>query len=259
MTFETDTILKLAPGVWMLNAVDNCLWADLGEGVLVVDALEDLSMCPLIPEDILATAGKPMKWVVNTHGDSDHVACNAGWAAGGATILAHEEVARKLAGRPGCPSVTFTDRYTLEGDRQDAHLRWLGGAHSPGDTIVYLPHARILCIGDLFSWGLIPFPAFDTGRAARLVEVLNSILEYDADTIVCGHGPVLTPEHIRRWLNYFEELRHTVSALAEKGLSLEAILAECPPPDDMRGWWRFTEWKHNQNISVLLGEKGKRE
>ena len=125
--------------------------------------------------------------------------------------------------------------------------------------MVFFSHARILCVGDLFGWGLIPFPAFDTDRADRLVDVLNAILEYDADTIVCGHGPILTPDHIQRWLVYFKDLRRTVSALAEKGLSLEGIRSECPPPADMREWWRFTEWKHNQNISVLLGTRGKRE
>jgi cyclase len=259
MTFESDTVLRLAPGVWMRNAVDNCLWADLGDGVLVVDALEDLSMCPIIPEDVLATAGKPLRWVVNTHGDRDHVACNAAWAEGGATIIAHEAILGKLAGQPGCPSVTFQDRFTIDGGLHEAHLRWLGGAHSPSDTVVHLPFARVLCVGDLFGWGLIPMPVFESERAARLTEVLRTILEYDVDIVVCGHGPVLALNHIRRWLTYFEDVRSDVFNLAGQSFSAVEIDHRCPAPEDMRDWWRFVDWKHKQNISVLLGGKGKRE
>lgn len=259
MTFESDTILRLAPGVWMRNAVDNCLWADLGDGVIVVDALEDLAMAPLIAEDVQATAGKAMRWVVNTHADRDHIACNEEWAASGAVIIAHQAIAEKLAGQPGCPTVTFTERFTLDGGEHEAQLRWLGGAHSASDTVVYLPQGKVLCIGDLFGWGLIPIPAYDKARAARLVEVLNEILLYDAETVVCGHGPVFKLEHVQRWLDYFAALQAEVADLAAQGLPVEQIQDRCPPPDDMKDWWRFVDWKHAQNIAILLGEQGKRE
>jgi glyoxylase-like metal-dependent hydrolase (beta-lactamase superfamily II) len=243
----------------MRNAVDNCLWTDLGDGVLVVDALEDVAMGPLIAEDVQATAGKPLRWVVNTHGDRDHIACNEEWAAAGAVIIAHETIAEKMAGRPGCPTVTFQQEYTLDGGLHEAIFRWLGGSHSSSDTVVYIPHRKIICVGDLFAWGLIPIAAYEPVRSARLVEVLRSILEYDADIVVCGHGPVASPAHIRRWLAYYEPLRDTVAALAARGLTAEEIEEQCPPPDDMRDWWRFVDWKHNQNIRILMGEKIKRE
>lgn len=253
MTFETDIIRKLAPGVWMRNAVDNCLWADLGDGVLVVDSLEDRAMCPIIPEDVEATAGKPIRWVVNTHAHADHIACNADWAERGATVIGHEAIGAALEGRPGRPEITFAERYTLEGERNEARLEWVGGGHTDGDTLVYLPWARVLHVGDLFLWGLLPIASLTEGAANRLIEALRRILSYDADTLVCGHGPNFTPDHVRRWLVYFEELRRCVPELSRSGMGAEAIAEAFSTPDDMRDWWRFSEWKHRRNIDIVLG------
>jgi glyoxylase-like metal-dependent hydrolase (beta-lactamase superfamily II) len=238
----------------MRNAVDNCLWADLGDGVVVVDSLEDRSMCPIIPEDIEATSGSRMRWLVNTHADTDHITCNGAWADMGATVIAHEKVREAMGERHGRPEITFEDRYTIEGSHRDAQLEWVGGAHTAADTLVYFPWARVLHVGDLFLWGLLPMARVTDERTARLCEVMERILSYDADILVCGHGPVFTRDHIRRWLTYFEELRQRVPLLARQGMSADAIAAVFPPPDDMSDWWRFSEWKHRRNIDVLLRE-----
>lgn len=252
MSFETDVVLKLAPQVWMRNAVDNCLWADLGGGALVVDALEDRAMCPIIPEDVETTSGQKMRWVVNTHADTDHITCNAAWADMGATVVGHTAIRAAMGEVPGRPTVTFDDRYTLEGDREEARLEWVGGAHSPGDTLVWFPWAGVIHVGDLFLWGLLPIAEISRNRRDRLVYALNRVLETDANVIVCGHGPVLEPRHIRRFLVYLDQLYDTVKALQAQDLSREDIHRAFPPPDDMYDWWRFRDWKHHHNVNIVL-------
>lgn len=252
MTFESDVIIKLARGVWMRNAVDNCLWADLGGGVVVVDSLEDRAMCGIIPEDVEATSGEKMRWVVNTHAHTDHIACNGEWADMGAVIIAHEAVRDAMGDRHGRPQITFSDHYVIEGDRNEAHLEWVGGSHTDADTIVFFPWARVLHVGDLFLWGLLPISQLTDESAERLGGALRRVLEYDAETLVCGHGPVFTREHIRRWLDYFDDLRRRVPELAASGKDADAIAAAFPAPEDMRDWWRFSEWKHRRNLDVVL-------
>ena len=83
-------------------------------------------------------------------------------------------------------------------------------------------------------------------------EVLDRVLEYDAQAVICGHGPVCTLEHIRRFVTYFNETLERVPALAKEGKSAEEIAALVPPPADMEDWWRFTAWKHAKNIEMIL-------
>jgi len=250
--FDTDVILKLGHGVWMRNAVDNCLWADLGGGAVVVDALEDRSMCAIIPEDVEATSGQRMRWVVNTHADTDHITCNGAWADMGATIIGHESVREAMGDAHGRPDITFRDRYVVEGEREEAHLEWVGGAHSVGDTLVWFPWAGVLHVGDLFLWGLVPMAELTDTRCARLCEVMRRVLEFEAEVVVCGHGPVLTPGHIRRFLEYFETLRARVAEMKAGGMTVDEIHRAFPAPEDMRDWWRFRDWKHRQNVDLVL-------
>jgi hypothetical protein len=84
-----------------------------------------------------------------------------------------------------------------------------------------------------------------------LREVLNRVLEYDADALICGHGPTLTLDHIRRFSQYFETMLQQVPPLLAQGVSVEEIERQVPPPDDMRDWWRFVDWKHKKNIELI--------
>lgn len=251
MDFVENRVFEVAPGVFIRNAVDNCVWADLGSGVATIDALEDAGMAPVIQEDIGRTVGKPMKWLINTHWHADHIACNPAWAKAGATVIAHESVGVTTSERDGQPDITFHDRYVLEGDGRRVELEWLGGTHTPWDSVVYFPWAKVLHIADLFGWGMIPMMQVEQPKVKRLHDVLGRVLEYDADTLLCGHGPVLQPAHIRRWLAYFDDLLERVPPMVKAGKSMAEIEDAVPPPEDMRDWWRFVDWKHRRNLELV--------
>ncbi|HEY3280964.1 MAG TPA: MBL fold metallo-hydrolase [Armatimonadota bacterium] len=251
MEFEEGQILRLADGVHLRNAVDNCLWADLGNGAVVVDTLEDPGLAPRIEQYVHEITGQQVRWVINTHWDEDHIAGNPYFASRGATIIAHESCGPATDARDGQPDVTFGGSYVLEGDGREARIEWLGGTHTPADSVVYLPWAKVLHVADLFGWGLAMQRGDTPERAARTDEVLGRILSYEAEIVVCGHGPVLTQEHVRRYLNYFRELTATVPRLAAEGRSLEQIQAAFPPPEDMADWWRFVDWKHQRNVERM--------
>ena len=83
------------------------------------------------------------------------------------------------------------------------------------------------------------------------LEIEGRLLEYDADTLIPGHGPVLNKEHVARWLTYFDELLARVPPLARQGKSVDEIERDFPPPDDMQDWWRFVDWKHRRNLELV--------
>ena len=251
MTFEPDKVLELGPGVFIRNSVDNAVWADLGDGTVEIDALEETELAPVIKAEIERTIGKPMKWLINTHWHADHIACNPIWAREGATVIAHESVGAATPEADGQPNITFSSTYTLKGSEREVQLEWLGGTHTPWDSVVYFPWAKVLHIADLFGWGMIPLLKFDWNKVPRLREVLGRVQEYDAHTLICGHGPVLQKEHVARWLVYFEELIERVPPLAKEGRSLEEVAKEVTVPEDMQDWWRLTDWKHMHNLKLI--------
>lgn len=251
--FRENEVFEVAPGVWLRNMVDNSAWADLGDGVAVIDSLDPVDDAPMetqIPADIVATTGKPLKWLVNTHWHPDHIGFNGPWARLGATVVAHESCGKAQGERNGQPNITFSSTYVLQGSERRLELEWLGGTHTPWDTVVYFPWARVLHIADLFGWGMIPLVAFDQAKVDLLKRHLARVLEYDAHTYIVGHGPLVQPAHVRRWLAYVDDLQARVGDLARQGKDLEAVKAAVPVPDDMSDWWKLAAWKHEHNLRI---------
>ncbi|MDF2439323.1 MAG: hypothetical protein JWN98_307 [Abditibacteriota bacterium] len=253
MNFEwvENEVKEVGPGVWIRVAIDNISWADLGNGGVVIDALEDIEQADVVRALLKETTGQDLKWIVTTHWDVDHIACNPQWKREGAIDIAHESCAQSAGDWEGRPDMTFNDQGILRGagDRR-IEMKWMGGTHTPWDTVLYFPHAKVLHIADLFGWGLIPCQPTPE-KVTRLKQVLSEVLNYDADAVICGHGPVTNLECIQRFLTYFDDLLETVPPLVERGLSLDEIEAKVLPPADMNAWWRFTAWKHKKNIELI--------
>jgi len=255
MEFIENEVRDLGNGVWIRVAVDNIAWCDLGEGsgggAAVIDALEDASQADIVRDLIKSTTGRDLRTVVQTHWDADHIACNPQWKREGAVVIAHSSCAASAGDWEGRPNISYDDRAVLRGEgERRIEMRWLGGTHTPWDTVLYFPHARVLHIADLFGWGLIPCQP-TPAKVARLREILDIVLTYDADVLICGHGPTLTLDHIRRFRVYFEEMLAQVPPLVKAGKSNEEIKREIAPPADMESWWRFTAWKHAKNIELI--------
>lgn len=249
--FIENEIKEVGPGFWIRIAVDNISWYDMGDSATVIDALEDPAQADVVRAHIKETTGQDLKWLVQTHWDVDHIACNPQWKREGAVAIAHQSCAASAGDWEGRPDISYADHATLYGGgERRIEMQWVGGTHTPWDTLLYFPAARVLHIADLFGWGLIPCQPTPV-KVARLREVLGKVLEYDADALIAGHGPTLTLDHIRRFMSYFEQMLQDVPPLVQAGKSTEEIEAQIPPPADMEDWWRFTAWKHKKNIELI--------
>jgi cyclase len=252
MEFRDNEVKEVGPGVWMRVAVDNIAWCDLGEWAVVIDALEDPEQADVVRDLIRETTGKELKYIVTTHWDADHIACNPQWRSEGAVCIAHKSCAESAELSPGRPDIWYDDRASLRGiDDKSIQMQWAGGTHTPWDTFLYFPHAQVLHIADLFGWGLIPCKPTPE-KIARLREVYDRLLEFrDAQSVIVGHGPTCTLDHLRRFRSYMDEMLQSVPPLIEQGKSDAEIAALLPAPSDMADWWRFTDWKHAKNIELI--------
>jgi len=92
---------------------------------------------------------------------------------------------------PAYPTITFTDRLTLDLGDVTVHLQSLPAGHTAGDIAVHVPEESLLCVGDMIAEGWLP--ALD-GRSATdpddLLPKWRRLLADAAGTrhVVMGHG-----------------------------------------------------------------------
>src|SRR5216117_240635 len=171
------SIQEIAPGVnASLGGICNRGLISQGGSVLVVDS--GIAVAEAAP--LRAAAQERQKdgalYLFNTHPHSDHVYGNQIFADG--PIIAHEGVRnflvahgeQALAGwrqNPHTaalvsdvvitpPTLTFQDQMTLFIGDIEVRLLYLTRAHSPSDSVAWLPQSRTLFTGDLLFNAIVP-------------------------------------------------------------------------------------------------------
>lgn len=241
---DTPKLIRVAKGLTVRQAVDNMAWIDLGEYAVVVDALEQ----PELEGEVLAAVAsdlpdRPVRYVLNTHTHYDHVALNA--------ALVRRYGAEVVDNASG--DVPAEGRW-LEGSRRKVLMLPTPSCHTEEDCVVWVPQDRVLLVGDIFGWGLIPLTRrLCTETAALLVDTYQRLIDFDAAVVVPGHGPLCSTADLKRWVKYFHWLVAEVRRAVQAGLDDKAISRQLAPPDDMKGWWRFLAWKHADSVDKVAG------
>jgi len=240
---DEPKLVQLGDGFHVRQAVDNMAWIDMGEEILVVDALEQPELEKEVFEAIRRTTGdKPVRYVLNTHTHYDHIAFNAAFERRyGAEIVNQRSASIPAAGR------------WFEGTRRRALMAPMPGCHTKEDCIVWVPADRALFVGDIFGWGLIPLVVNLTNETASLLRKSYArLIDYGAAVVIPGHGPLCSTAELERWVEYFNWLRDVVSEAVAGGKSDAEIMREVAAPEDMKSWWRFLAWKHEDSLSKMV-------
>jgi glyoxylase-like metal-dependent hydrolase (beta-lactamase superfamily II) len=178
-------------------------------GVVVIDTGGSLANAQAIHAAIRKVTDKPVIYAVNSGGQDHRWFGNDYFKRQGTKLIASEAAARdmhergaaqevatqqflkeKFAGtRLVYPDITFQDRYTLPVADERIELIYTGGAHTPGDILVWLPKRSIVFAGDTVFvqrlLGVIP------GSALRWIKSLETLRdEIKPKIVVPGHGHV---------------------------------------------------------------------
>ncbi len=254
---------ELGVGVYALLSgrpgVDNSGFVVGERGVLVVDAHINGAMARQIQDAVRRVTPKPILYVVNTNYHGDHTFGNYAFPPE-TRIVAHRRTAERmrafehekeflLATVDGdtavfadvelrLPDTIFDDRLTLDLGGRVVEVHHFGSGNTPGDSVVYVPEARVAWTGNLVvGEGTIP-PIFEGGTGAYLVTIARLAGTIDAKTIVPGHGFLTSSATLGRYLRYLSDLIGAVRDAVASGRSLEATLAAMPvwerysPPGD---------------------------
>jgi glyoxylase-like metal-dependent hydrolase (beta-lactamase superfamily II) len=215
------------------------------DGILLVDNQMPPFDAQMVEDvrTITARDTDAVRFVINTHAHPDHLGSNAIWKARGATNVAHDNVHRSLnldfdtnlgpmtqaSVEDVQPMVTYSEEMRFRMNGQTVHVVHPAPAHTDGDSVVYFEEANVVHTGDIYLNKA--FPVVDqTGSLDGLIAALEGIAaRIDDDTrIIPGHGPVSNKAELENYTADIREMRATVAAMIEQGMTLEQVLAAKP-------------------------------
>ena len=226
------------------------------EGKLLVDAGIAVSR-PKIEAALAALGPAPPRYVVNTHWHWDHTDGNEWLHSLGATVVAQENVLKRLSATTrvddwdytfqpwpagGRPTVTFKNDKTVRFGGETVVLRSFGIGHTDGDAVVYFKRADVLALGDIFWNGHYPFIDNSTGGGIdNVIRWANATLALASEktVIVPGHGPVGTRAQLVEFRDMLVGVREQVSRLKRQGKTVEEVVAARPTADYDVKWGGF--------------------
>ena len=208
-------------------------------GVLVIDA----KMTQESVEETLAAikkiTDKPLKYLINTHSDGDHVNGNKFFPQE-VIIIAHENCRREFFhprrdGQPSewlkpelapyLPQLTFRHKMDIYLGSKKVELWYFGVGHTTGDIVVYFPEEKIAFIGDQIFIGRPQLiHAYKGGNSFAHVQTLSKMLAtLDAELFCSGHAAPVDRQAIKNHIQAMKKFQQKVAALIKKGLPLEEI------------------------------------
>jgi cyclase len=121
--------------------------------------------------------------------------------------------------RPVLPSRTFDHELTLHVGSKEVRLYEFGPAHTRGDIVAFVPTDRIVFTGDiLFAGG---HPVIWEGPIGNWIRACDTILDWDVETVVPGHGPITDKTGVRALKHYLEYVRDESRKRFDAGMGYE--------------------------------------
>jgi cyclase len=244
---------EMAPGVYGLLSskppVDNSGFVVGEHGVLVIDAHINGAMAGMIQRAVRQVTNKPILYVVNTNYHSDHTFGNSAFPQE-TLIVAQQKTAeimrdferekefllpyvdndRTVFGdvRLRLPDLVLNEYLELDLGGRVVELYHFGHGNTPGDTVVYVPEARVAWTGNLIvGEGNIPF-LIEGGAGAYLETIAKFTHTLEVGTIIPGHGLLTSGPSLSRYLSYLSELIESMRKAIRAGQSLEETIAATP-------------------------------
>ena len=207
------------------------------DAVLVVDATAGPIHAKNFIAAIRKVTDKPFRHLVNTHHHTDHVGGSQYFMP--VEVVAHpylrEEVLKAAATTPSLwakrdgfadgteerkvvpPTTTFEGKVTYHYGKTVVELISMVPSHTWGDTVVYLPQHKIMWVGDIGFFYVVPFA--QNAHITRWLETIDKINAMDVATIVPGHGPIGGKKELSEMGEYFRVLMREAKKRFEAGMS----------------------------------------
>lgn len=271
---QTDAVVHVLPvqgNIYMLVGAGANITVQVGEtGVLLVD-----TGLPAMSDQVLAAvhtlSDKPIRFIIDTTDDPDHIGGNEKIAKAGSTITGGNVVGDIGASAGNTAAViafqTILDRMSTTTGKQSAAPQgawptdayessqksfWFNGDsirifHQPGhtdaDSMAYFRREDVISSGDVFRTD--SYPVIDLARGGSIQGIiagLNHLLDLTipADVkskdeggtmVIPGHGRLCDQADVVVYQEMVTIIRDRVQDMVSKGMTLEQVKAARPTRD----------------------------
>ena len=279
--------IQIRPNVYVIFGAGSNITVHLGEdGVILVDA-GTAALAPQVVTAVKALTSQPIRLIINTSADADHVTGNEIVSAAGrevnpdafsedphATVLAHENVMLRMSMPSGTdtlfptalwPSETYTARVrSMYLNNEAVLVHRQVGAHSDGDSVVLFRKADVIATGDILD--LRHFPVIDAAQGGSIqgeLDALNRLLELTVPAmplvlkpgrtlLVPGHGRVSDYAELVEYRDMVTTIKDNIEVLIKDGKTLAQIQAANPTAGYRARWGRETgPWTTAQFVEAI--------
>jgi glyoxylase-like metal-dependent hydrolase (beta-lactamase superfamily II) len=245
--------------VYMLVGAGGNMTVQIGdEGVLLVDTGKR-GVTDDVLKAIRAVTDKPIRIIINTSSDADHIGGNeplakiGKWLGGnapgnfglgvpGARVIAHERALFRMKDLPiaAQPTETFTTDKEIFFNGEAIQLIHQPSAIADDNILVFFRRSDVVAAGDVFT--TTAYPAIDRtrgGSAQGVLDALNRIIDITIPSdhqeggtyVVPGHGRLTDEADVVEYRDMVTIVRDRVQALARSGASLDQIKTSRPTLD----------------------------
>ena len=256
-------VLRVQKNVYLFAGGGGNVTVQVGpSGSIMVDAKSEALTEKMLAEiKKLAMSEKPVRFLLNTSADADHIGGNEALARvlGSATswqiintpgatqsavqIIAHDNVLGRMSKLPAAaqPSETFIGRekeFYFNGE--PVFMYHVSAAHTDGDSIVFFRGSDVVATGDILRTDSYPVIDLQRGGSVQgVIDGLNLVLdlavpahhEEGGTMIVPGHGRICDEFDVLEYRDMVTIVRDRIQALIKKGLTLEQVKAARPTLD----------------------------
>jgi len=260
-------VLPVQGNVSMVTVAGMNVVVQVGKnGVVIVDS-PPANAAPAVIAAIRQLTDKPIRFIVNTSADADHVGGNAamvsaivgrdvrgapmgaltglGATLGRPSIIAHTNVLGRMSKAtppPAAASLPTTEYFqpTMDFFNGEAIVLSHHEGHTDGDSLVFMRRSDVIATGDVFTPGR--YPSIDLARGGSvqgLVRALSEILALavpeafseGGTKMIPGHGRVAEETDVAEFRDMVVIVRDRVQDLVTKKMTLEQIKAAKPSRD----------------------------
>jgi len=214
------------------------------DGVVLVDPGATYRGAKMIHAAIRGITDKPVKLVVNTGGQDHRWLGNGYFKEQGAHIIASEEAVldqkarlqdqlfrlSSLVGSVGTEGTepvyadeTFAKEKVVTLGQTRIEVRYLGHAHTPGASIVWLPREQIVFAGDIVYVGRMLRIGPESAHRGW-ISSFEAMAALQPQVVVGGHGqPADLPKATADTYDYLVFLREAVEAFMNEGNDIQDV------------------------------------
>lgn len=265
---ESDLeVLQLRPNFYMLVGAGSNIAVQVGvDGVVVVDA-GSASSAGAVLAAIRQLGAGPIRYVIDTSADPDHVGGNETISRAGQTLFTRPDPSGNLAppgasilsaagvldrmsaptgqvspfGAGAWPTETFHDaRKYMYLNGEGIEVLHQPAAHTDGDVIVFFRRSDVIVAGDILD--TTRFPVIDVSRGGSIqgeVAALNRITDMaipsvpivsreEGTWVIPGHGRLSDQLDVVHYRDMVTIVRDRVRDLIDAGMTLDQVKEASP-------------------------------